>query len=106
MRPCKLPVGSARQARPVWSRAATDPRGAVIGVGEFAPDPGTALTGSPPVIVAVAEKMRSFFAAPTVMADGDVPGEEIVFGSGPSFPATTTTITPSWAALSRACAWI
>ena len=59
-------------------------------------------TGAEPSSVAVAPKARSFFDAPTVMADGAVPGELIVLGSGPSLPAAITTMTPRAAARSRA----
>ena len=74
----------------------------MIGAVEFGPDPGAASTAAAPPIAAPAPNTRPFLVAPTVMADGAVPGELIVFGSGPSLPAATTKITPSAAALSIA----
>ena len=102
IRPCRAPLGIGRHARPFWSIAATDASCAVIGAGELKPDPGTASTGAAPSIAALAPNTRPFLVAPTVIAEGAVPGEPIVFGSGPSFPAATTTTMPSAAALSSA----
>src|ERR1700722_16474053 len=99
-RPCRLPAGSGWQASAVGSSAETAARGALTGVAELAPLPGIAKTGPPPATVAVEAKIRSLLAPPTVIAEGDVPGESMVLGSGPSFPATTATITPNAEALS------
>ena len=40
-------------------------------------------------------KNRALLEAPTVMASGLVPGEVMVWGSGPAFPAAATTTTPA-----------
>src|SRR5215831_16427663 len=100
--PVRLAAGRGWQASPVGSNAVTETSGAVIGFAEFAPDPGTAIAVAPPAMIAYAEKTRSFLAAPTVIAEGDVPGESMVSGFGPSLPATITTITPRRAARSIA----
>src|SRR5580704_8800061 len=81
IRPVRLPAGRGSHARPLWSSDATETRGAVIGVAELAPDPGIANAGLPPATVAEPANCRSFLAAPTVMAEGEVPGESMVSGS-------------------------
>src|SRR5690348_1192980 len=103
MLPLRLFTGSVRQARPVGSsETAMSTRFAVIDpdFGELVP--GNARYGPLPFTVIAAANWRSLFEAPTEIAEGEVPGLDIVFGSGPVFPAETTTRTPAAVAFSNA----
>src|SRR5687767_2551709 len=100
--PPKTPLGREPQANPGASTLLTSSIVPITGAGGVGPFPGSAKKGSVPPIVTPDAKARSFQVAPTVIADGAVPGEVIVPGSGPLLPADFTTITPAWSARSTA----
>src|SRR3954453_22268950 len=71
--------GRLLQAIPSPSKAATSDSGPVIGEGAVE-SPAKAGTGWRPSICTWEAKIRSLNVLPTEIADGEVPGEAIVFG--------------------------
>src|SRR5262245_56434939 len=93
--PVRLSDGKAVQARaslptvPTSTTVAETPAAALDALA------ATATKGFPPEGVTAPAKTRSLLVAPTAIAEGAVAGDDIVFGSGPEFPAATTTMTPA-----------